>query len=815
MSTLSNLNILLLEAWRAMRELLRRPSYLLLASLTLALGVGATSAAFSLLDLAMLRPLPYRAPEQLVLLGMEQGASVVTGAPLVYAALRNLEQAQSVGIVRSRASPTNLAVGAQSIVAQNLLADHRFLDTLEARLQLGRNFNASEDRPGSLPVVVLSHEFWSRQLGSDPFILNRTVQIEGTPARVVGVLSADFQWPAGFDCLMPMQLSPENRASAFNEHVVARMHTGVSPAAIRAKVNAMVQAVIDERRPRMSAAVAEFLSTARYGVSSLESLLVGASDDALPLLFGAALSVLLIATLNLVNLTIVRGLSRSHNHAVRSALGAPAARVALPALVEGWLIGIAGSVLGALIAWLVLQFLAALVPPEWLRGARADFTNAGFTFAVAVGTGIGVLAAAVGVWSGRGRSSLQELASGGGSGWSRRASGFGRVLVIAQVSVAVTLLLAAALIARQLLQLATVPMGFESRSILTFTLAPLASIYRDIGATDQQTRRILTRLQQIPGVEAGGAGSNLPTGSRLNFSVSVGKSEDFITLEFRPVTASFMETFRLEMQRGRAFTAQDGAGAEPVAIVSSAFVAQHLEGEPLGQTVRLRLGGATEPTLRIIGVVSDVRQFGPAEKAPPILYLPLAQVPDGLWTLLRGFVPLSYAVRVRGAPESYEAALRSALREIEPLQPIANVRSMRTVVASTTQQQRLTLLIIGTFAGSALLLAGVGLYAVMAVTVAARQHEFGVRAAMGAQPKDLLRMVLRESGVQLGLGLLIGLFVTFGAARAIAKMFGVNAADPLAIVTVFAVLAVAGLLASLSPARRAAHTHPMQVLRAQ
>jgi putative ABC transport system permease protein len=817
MSVLSTLNILLLDAWRAIRELLRRPSYLLLATLTLALGVAATSAAFSLLDLALLRSLPFKDPQRLMVLGMERSEGIVTAAPLLYAAVRDLEEAQSMSIVRAGPTSTNLATGAQSIVAQTLLADHRFLSTLDARLALGRNFDANEDRPGSLPVMVLSYEFWSRQLGGDPAILNRTVQVEGTPARVIGVLSADFQWPGAFDSLMPLQLSAENRDAAFNEYIVVRLRDGITPNTLDIKVDAMIRAAIAADRPRLDRGNVEFLNAQRYGVRPLESLLVVASGDSLRLLFGAAVCVLLIATLNLVSLTIVRGLSRSHNHAVRSALGASATRVALPALAEGLLIGIAGATLGAVTAWLLLELLAAFVPPEWLRGTRAGITSAGMVFAFAVGIGVGVLAASVGVWSGRSQSSLQELASGGRSGWSRRASGLGRAMVIAQVSVAVVLLLGAALIGRQLLQLTAVPMGFETRSILTFTLAPLTGIYGDIDAVDEQTRRVLTRLQQLPGVEAAGAASNLPTGSQLNFGVSVGNADDVIVTQFRPVTASFMETFRLEMLRGRAFTAPDGAGAEPVCIVSSAFVEKHLSGDPLGQRVRLRFGTAAEaPAMRVIGVVSDVRQFGPAVAAPPILYLPLIQVPDKLWTRLRVYVPLSYAVRVRGAPEGYEAALRAALREVEPLQPIANVRSMHAVVASTTGAQRLTLLVIGIFAASALLLAGVGLYAVMAVTVAARQHEFGVRAAMGAQPADLLRMVLRESGVQLGFGLLIGLLVTFGASRAIAKLlFGANTADPLAIAAVLAVLLVAGVLASLSPARRAARTHPMQVLRAQ
>jgi ABC-type antimicrobial peptide transport system permease subunit len=215
-------------------------------------------------------------------------------------------------------------------------------------------------------------------------------------------------------------------------------------------------------------------------------------------------------------------------------------------------------------------------------------------------------------------------------------------------------------------------------------------------------------------------------------------------------------------------------------------------------------------------VVSDVRHLGPGFELTPIVYVPFTQMADALWQSLREFMPLSYALRVRGAPEPYETQVRAVLREIEPQQPIAAVSSMSEVVASTTEQQRHTLLLIGTFAASALLLAGVGLYAVMAVAVAARQHEFGVRAALGAQPADLLRMVLIESGRQLGLGLLIGLLVALGASRPIANLlFGVSTADPLAIAAVLVVLSVAGLLASLSPARRAARTHPMQVLRAQ
>ena len=376
------------------------------------------------------------------------------------------------------------------------------------------------------------------------------------------------------------------------------------------------------------------------------------------------------------------------------------------------------------------------------------------------------------------------------------------------------LLVSAALFARSLQTLESVPMGFRSKSVTTFTLAPIKERYVESADAMDQTQRILERLRRLPGVEHAGASTNLPAGSQLNYSMLLPDKRE-ITAQYRLSTPGFLESFEIPLLAGRGFDDRDVAGGEPVCLVSAKFAKEHLGGEPMGKIVALPMDDGPNIGMRVVGVVGDVRQFGPSEPAPATLYAPLAQIPPPLWTLLREFGPLSYAVGLRsGALGAGEGNLRQAIREVAPQQPISNLQPMEAIVAGTTGQQRLNLLLVTLSAALALLLASVGLYAVMAVAVGARRHEFGVRAALGASRARLLRQVLGEAGRQIGLGLVIGLAIAMASSRLLQSfLFGIGVADPLAISIVVLSLATAGALASLLPAIRASRVQPMQALR--
>lgn len=811
---MSAVGVALEETGRTWRNLLRHPRYLALAALTLALGVGTVTVVFSLINQALLKPLPYPHAERLVTLGIEVEKHQNIAAPRYYAPLKAMKGVSSTGMAMGWASNANIAFGDRAEVAVALRADSGFIETLGLPMSVGRNFDETENRPNGPMAVILSHEFWRTRFGADPAAVGRNLQLEGRAVQVVGVLSKDFQWPDHFDLVLSLQPDLADTDLSTNQLIVARLRPGTSVAAAAAETDAALRAMM-----AADAGVTEdqrkYLSENRPAALPLaQSVFERRTGDTLWMFFGAALCVLLIAAINLASLMLLRVLARSHDSAVRIALGASPSRLALPPLAEGALIGLLGSALGLFLAWLGLRLLGGLVPVEWMRGESVHLTTESFAFAFIAGSTTAVAAAILGALRGRRRELVRELVGGGRAGWSRQAGRLGRALVVTQVAVAVLLLIGAALFTRSLQKLESVPMGFDSHGVTTFTLSLIKERYVEAGDGIAQTQRILERIGRMPGVTSAGASTNFPTASQLNFSMVL-PDKSQITAQYRLNTPGFLESFGIPLLAGRGFNDRDTAGAEPVCLVSALFAREHLKGEPLGQIITLPDVDGRDIPMRVVGVVGDVRQFGPAEPSPPTLYTPLAQIPPPLWSMLREFGPLSYAMKLQsGTIGANEKALRDAIQEVAPQQPISNLQQMDTMVASTTSQQRLNLLLIGLLATLALLLASVGLYAVMAVAVSARRHEFGVRAALGATQGRLLRQVLREALWQIGIGLVIGLAVAMALSGLIQRfLFGVSVADPLAIFAVLLTLLISGVLASLLPALRAARVEPMQALR--
>lgn len=814
------IGLLWTEVRQAWRGLLRKPAYLLLASGTLALGVGTVALVFSLMDQALFKPLAFPQADRLVAVGIKDGNSV-TGSPGLYVPIKSIKSLAASGMVRGFVRNTNIAGEGGAQVVTALHADGGFLQTLGRPLALGRNFNADEDRPNGPKGVILSHDFWQRHFGGERSVLGRTLEVEGRAVPIIGVLPAGFEWNTRFDLILPLQ--PDLTATdvlSNNEYIVARLAPGANFASVDAEVSTRLRAYGDAAVRGVSEEAQATWARYRVGIADLKQVVFGSGRDTLRLFLGAALCVLVIAAVNLANLMLLRAVARSHDGAVRAALGAPWLRVALPSLTEGLLIGLVAAVVGLLLAWLGLRTLAAWVPAEWMRAQTLALSGITVVLSLVTALLVAVLAACIGVWRASRQMLVAELVGGGRSGLSRESGRLGRVLVVTQIAVAVVLLSGAALFLRSLQHLSQVPMGFESRSIVTFALAPVLERTPDITAANLQTRRILEALERQPGVLRVGASTNLPTGSQFNMLMQFPDGSQ-ANAQYRPVTPGFLQVFGIPLLAGRGFDAQrDVAGGERVCVVSAAFVRDYLHsGNAIGQVIATELGDgihAARP-MRVIGVVGDVRQGGPAEPVTGVLYLPLAQMSPGMWDLVRSFMPLSYAAQVQpGSLGQVQRELQRVVESAAPGQPIGDIQTMEQVVASTTSDQKLNLLLVGVFAALALVLASVGLYAVTAVTVAARSSEFGICAAMGASPPRLARQVLSECGRQVLLGLGIGLVAALSLARLVQHfLFGVGAADPLAIGAVLVVLALAAVLASLMPALRAARVSPMQALRAE
>ncbi|MFT4247240.1 MAG: ABC transporter permease, partial [Pseudomonas sp.] len=714
--------------------------------------MATSTTVFALIDQALLRPLPFPQAERLVTVGQYREDKTNTAGPAYLRSVRAMQSVASAGLVRNWVIDANVARGDVAEVVRSLHADRGFLDTLGLPLALGRNFSVEEDRPNGAQAVILSHAYWRDAYGADPGAVGSTLLLEGKVAQIVGVLPAGFQWPQDFDLILPMRLDPATTELSTNETVVARLKPGVSVATASAEAATVIGNLLLSNISGEQSREKWQQTLHRYPPNALPiktSVFTAQSGNTLWLFSATAACVLLIATVNLTSLMLLRTLARSHDHAVRSALGAAPRRLASPVLAEGALVGALGAAAGLLLAWLGLRGLAGWVPLEWMRGEPVALGWASVVFALVSGLCTALMAGGLGLWRMRRLPLAGELAGGGRADWSRSSGRLGKALVVAQVALAVVLLTGAGLFIRSLHELHKVPMGFESHAVSIFSLSPVKADVRSFAQNLTLADRIVERLQRVPGVQYVAAASNPPTTTQLNMPIILPDARSLST-QFRLMTPQMLDVFRIPLLAGRGITRDDGAGSERVCLVSAAFAQQYLQGKPLGQMVMLGDVGMGPPVpMRVVGVVGDVRQFGPAEPAPPIVYTALAQVPEGIGQLLSSFGGLTYSLRMRPGMAIDQAILQRAVAEIAPRQPISDLRTMDTVVASTTSQQKLNLLLISLFSTLALLLAAVGLYAVMAVAVAARRHEFGVRAVRGAPPARLLRQVLGEGARQL------------------------------------------------------------------
>jgi predicted permease len=818
------MNVWLAEIWRTWRASLRRPGFLLLASGVLALGVGSASTVFTMIDGVLLRPLPYPEPHRLVALGPMQQGVVAGTSPQQYQQLAGLPGVGSLGIFKGGAIATNIAGGGEPIQVPALEMDRGLLPTLHVRPALGRNFTAQEDQPHGPPAVMLYHGFWLRRFGGNPAVVGQTMEVEGVAHTIVGVL------PAGFDLgqasiALPTAFPAHSRDDGTNYTVVARLEPGATVQALSAQVDTRLHAFYTAEGSR--AYSGDFWHDAHFGAQDF-SAEEHSNQRATSLMWLACAGLLLlIAMVNLTNLMMLRAMGRSHEASVRGALGASLWRVALPSIAEGLLIGVVGVLFGQVLAALGLWALHTWIPVDWMavEWTRPGGLSLGWSawgLAIAIGLFGAVVAAMLGLWRGSAALSMDSLREGGRSGLGRRSGLLGKALVIAQVALASLLLCTAGVFLHSLLAASRVDLGFDASEVLTFELAPVKATYPDAASVQALSKRLIERLDRIPGVRQATGGTNLPSGGwrqQWNTGGLHVPGGDEFNAQFRGVDPGFFKVFGIHLRQGRLFVDGDVRGGEPVAIVNQKFADRYYGGHALGQTIQ-QGSGAGMLSARIVGVVADTYQFGPEDpdSVVPILYLPLAQMPDDGLRVFRMYEPMRFAIKVHGRPEGYRDAVKQAVAEVAPDQPIDHVYSMAYVVHDTVTDTEFNLMLVGLFGGLALLLAGVGMYAVMAVAVASREREFGVRAALGAAPSGLLLLVLRAGLLQIALGLLAGVVlgaVGSGVLRAVVVQLGRSVFDPWSIAAACAVLALAGLLACMAPALRAGRTAPMQALRGE
>ena len=799
--------------WRTLRK---SPGFTAVAVITLALGIGANTTIFSVVNTVLLARLPYRDPNRLVMVWgsrPQQGEETSPVSPAVFAAWK----AQS-HVFESIAASTDdfdtiTGGGAEPEMVVGYDFSAEYFDVIGTKPQLGRTFLPDEDRPGGPNVAVLSDQVWRRRFAADPTIVGKSINLGSTPYTVVGVMPVTFRYPNKVEIWTPLAL-PAAAASNWKDRylrVMARLAPGVTVEQAQAQMNLLAQRLAQEH-PDTNTGEGVVLEPLREVI---------AGDIRLPLLvlLGAVSLVLLIACTNVANLLLARSAAREHEIAVRAALGAGRMRLVRQMLTESALLSVMGGVAGLLLTFASRDFLLGLFPNNianlnipTVEAIPIDSRVLIFTVAATVVTAIffGLVPLL--------RSShwdinelLKQTGRLGAGGVSERR--FRSALVVAEISLSFALLIGAGLLVKSFVLLMQRDLGFRADQVLALEVFPSPTRYP--AKEPEKLRAFIDRsvanLRAIPGVESAAAINFLPlTGfwGPQEFSVEgfpPPRRGEEPSADNRIITPDYFSTMGVPLLRGRAFTAADGPDSPHVAVISASLAHRFWkEADPIGK--RLNLGTTEKPEWwEIVGVTGDVHSFGVEEKAHDDLYRPFDQV---------YFPVIAFTVRTKGDPSQLIAAAKAAIWAENPQQPFYKITTMDTLAAESIALRRVNMLLLGVFSAIALVLAAVGIYGVLSYAVTLRTHEMGIRSALGAKPGDLLRLVLGDGMRLILIGLGIGLAAAFALTRAMASLlYGVAASDPSTFAVGVVVVVAAALAASYLPARRATKVDPMVALR--
>ncbi len=779
----------------ALRTLLRAPGFTVVAILTLALGIGATTAIFSVVNAVLLRPLPYTDPDRLV---MTRGS---------LADLRDLDAAnhsfEEMAVWAS--NMYNLRVGDNSEQVLAGQVTRNLLPLLGVQPLIGRNFTEEDDRQDT---VILGYGLWQRRFGGDHQVIGTTINLSGTTYTVIGITPPWFRFPdATFQLWAPLSMidrtAPEqakNRAFRIFR-AVARLKPEVSITQAQSEIRSF-----SERLAREFPATNEGVT---YEVQMLSEQLVQNARPVLRVLLGTVLLLLLIACANVANLMLARATVREREMAIRAALGAGRARLVRLLVTESLVLAVLGGTVGVIVAMWGVDLLPAVLEARVPRadGIRIDAVVLLFSACATLITGlIFGLTPAMQTAGGHAESLKDSGRSVAGTVRGRRLR---QTIAVVEVALAVIVLLGAGLLVRSFLTLSGTDPGFTPTQLLSFNVQFIS--LPDVAARGQVAATLIDRLSHVPGVEAAGAATGFPsvTAQRGTRFAIDGRTltADEDSAYFIAATPGYFNALRAPVLQGRAIDATDRAGGEPIAVINRTFASQFFPaGDAVGHRLRIINPEQSAEWRTIVGVVGDIKYRGLHEDTPPTLYTPFAQTP---------FMWLYVMVRTPGRLDSLSATLRSLVPAVEPSLTAGNIRPMTDVIAQGISGPRFNMLLVSAFAGLALLLSSIGIYGVIAYSVAQRSQEIGVRMALGAARGDILRLVIRE-GVVIALGgIALGLVGSFALGRVMTGLLvGVSARDPLTFAVGAVALFVIALLAGYAPALRASRIAPSDALRA-
>jgi putative ABC transport system permease protein len=791
-----------------LRVLIKNPGFAAIAVITLALGIGANSAIFSVVNAVLLRPLPFADPERLVQVWEyrpRQGLNTQNVSSAEFTAWHDQNQVfEEVAAID--VAEYNLTGGDEPERVGGARVSASYFPLLGIKALLGRTFLREEDQPDHDDVVVLSHGLWQRRFGSDPNIVNTSLTLNGKVCTIVGVMPSGFKLPQNADLARPIAFSSEEQTKPGDHYleVIARLKPGITIKQAGTEMSAIANR-LEQTFPTTNLG---------HGVVlvPLHEQIVGEIRPALLILFGSVGFVLLIACANVANLLLARASGRRKELAIRAALGAGRLRIVRQLLTESMLLAVVGGVLGLLTATWGVDLLVGLSPNSIPRASEIslDARVLVFTFLVTLITGLlfGLLPA----WQ-TSRLELTEALKEGDRGSTEgfRSNRARSLLIVSEFALTLVLLIGAGLLIKSFQRLSDVNPGFEPANLLTLELSLPASRYTDGNKVADFYEQVLPRIESLPGVQSVGVVTVLPLSGNDNSS--------FVTIEghpplppgealragYRVISPNYFSAMGIPLKRGRLLTPADNRDAARVVLINEAMAQRFFQpGEdPIGK--RIRTGGGDSPWLSVAGIVADVKHNGLDRDARPEIYASYLQSPKRSMTLV---------VRSQTDPLKLVGPVRDQVRLVDKDQPIGNIRSMEQLLAESVAPRRFSMLLLSIFAVVAMLLAAVGIYGVMNYSVARRTHEIGIRMALGARSMDVLRLIVGQgmmlAAVGLGIGLLAGVVVT----RLMSSLlFEVSTIDPAIFLAASVLLAGAALLASYIPARRASRVDPMIAMR--
>ncbi|HEY0006257.1 MAG TPA: ABC transporter permease [Pyrinomonadaceae bacterium] len=797
------------------RMLFKRPGSTFVLILTLALGIGANTAIFTVVDAALLRSLPYTEPEQLVHLWETKPQQEFAEREASYPDYLDWKQQgdvfEQIGGYTERSFALSGQERTERVLGASVTAS--FFDVLGVKPVEGRTFLEGEDRPGAERVALLSYGLWQRRFGSDPAINGKRITLNGNSYTIVGVLPASFHFAkvGAAELWTPLDPVPQQLERRYFHwlNVVARLKPGTSLATAESRMRAVASG-IEQSDPQSHAGTS-------IKLVPLQEEIVGPIKPILFVLLGAVGLVLLIACVNVANLLLVKSTTRKKEIAIRVALGASRWRLMRQLLTESLLLSALGGALGLVLALWSVDLLVAAIPPAqlalmpYLQDLSLNGQVLGFTCALSLLTGVLFgLTPALEI----SRPDLQEaMKEGGRSSGSRSTNRMRNILVVSEIALALVLLVGAGLLMRSLVQMLRVDPGFRTENLLTMKLSLPAARYSEDSQAVRFHQELLKRVETLPGVKAVATVSNLPLSGDGGTGIPqiVGRTQpensNWGESHLRNISTGYFSLMGIPLIKGRFFTEEDKAGAQGVLIVNQTFASRIFPNEnAVGQRVTFKFT-ADQPPFEIVGVVGDEKVTSLDARTTPVIYFPYQQGPDST---------IGLVIRTGSDPSSLTSAVRHEVQALDQEIPLYSVMTMEQLIndAPATFMRRYPAYLIGIFACVALLLAVVGIYGVISYMVSQRTHEIAIRMALGAQRSDVLKLVLKQGMMLAASGVLLGLLGALALTRMLSSLlFGISARDPLTFLSVAALLLLVALVACYMPARKAMKVDPMTALR--